>query len=64
AVDRALADPSAARRRARAARARLRTDFAWPVIAGHTARIYAGATAAGPRELPRPKIPTGNLFSA
>ncbi|GAA1848181.1 glycosyltransferase family 4 protein [Pseudonocardia alni subsp. carboxydivorans] len=64
AVDRALADPAAARRRARAARARLRTDFAWPVIAGHTARIYAGATAAGPRELPRPKIPTGNLFDA
>ncbi|MFC4462782.1 glycosyltransferase family 1 protein, partial [Pseudonocardia nematodicida] len=56
------ADPRAARRRARSARARLRTEFAWPVIAARTAAIYAGARAAGPRELPRPKIPTGNLF--
>ncbi|MEJ8278371.1 glycosyltransferase family 4 protein [Pseudonocardia spirodelae] len=63
AVDRALADPAAARRRARAARARLRTDFSWPVIAAQTARIYAGAVPGGPRELPRPKIPTGNLFA-
>ncbi|ANY05673.1 glycosyltransferase family 4 protein [Pseudonocardia sp. HH130630-07] len=62
AVDRALADPRAARRRARAARTRLRTDFAWPGIAERTARIYAGAVAGGPRELARPKIPTGNLL--
>lgn len=62
AVDRALADPRAAARRARAARARLRTDFAWPAIAAGTAGIYAGATSRGPRDLPRPKIPTGNLF--
>ncbi|MBC3193555.1 glycosyltransferase family 4 protein [Pseudonocardia sp. C8] len=62
AVDRALADPRAARRRARAARARLRTDFAWPAIAARTAQIYAGAVAGGARDLPRPKIPTGNLF--
>ncbi|OLL73737.1 Glycosyltransferase [Pseudonocardia sp. Ae168_Ps1] len=62
AVDRALADPRAARRRARAARARLRTDFAWPTIAERTAAIYAGARAADPHDLARPKIPTGNLF--
>ncbi|BBG04199.1 MULTISPECIES: glycosyltransferase family 4 protein [Pseudonocardia] len=62
AVDRALADPRAARRRARAARARLRTDFAWPTIAARTAAIYAAARPGPAQNLPRPKIPTGNLF--
>ncbi|MEU6696756.1 glycosyltransferase family 4 protein [Pseudonocardia sp. NPDC046786] len=62
AVDRALSDPRAARRRARAARARLRTDFAWPTIAARTAEIYAAARPGPPQNLPRPKIPTGNLF--
>ncbi|MFP5020157.1 glycosyltransferase family 4 protein [Pseudonocardia phyllosphaerae] len=62
AVDRALADPRGAARRARVAKARLRTDFAWPVIAERTARIYAEARTGGPQELARPKIPTGNLF--
>lgn len=62
AVDRALSDPRAARRRARAARARLRTDFAWPTIAEQTAQIYRDARARGPQDLVRPKIPTGNLF--
>lgn len=62
AVDRALSDPRAAWRRARAARARLRTDFAWPVIAARTAGIYRDARARVPQDIPRPKIPTGNLF--
>ncbi|MFP5073058.1 glycosyltransferase family 4 protein [Pseudonocardia nantongensis] len=62
AVDRALSEPRAAARRARAARARLRTDFAWPTIAARTAEIYAAAWSHGRTDLPRPKIPTGNLL--
>lgn len=62
AVRTVLDDPTAARQRAHAARARLSTDFDWDDIAAATARIYA---AAGPRRtavLGRPKIPTGNVF--
>ncbi|MEU7818593.1 glycosyltransferase family 4 protein [Pseudonocardia sp. NPDC049154] len=63
AVDRALADPRAAFRRARAARARLRTDFSWRGIAARTAEVYAAAPHGGPQELPRPKIPSGNVLT-
>ncbi len=62
AVRRVLDDPAAATRRAAAARARLGREFRWSRIAAETAALYAGAVAGGPRELPRPKIPTGNVF--
>jgi glycogen synthase len=62
AVGRVLTNPAAAARRARAARARLRTDFDWPAIAARTADVYACAPAGGPRTLERPEIPTGNAF--
>jgi glycogen synthase len=57
-----LADPRAAARRARAARARLGVDFDWTHIAAGTAAVSAAARAGGPVELGRPKIPTGNAF--
>ena len=63
AVDRALSDPRESALRARAARTRLRTDFAWPTIAARTADIYTATPTGGPRDLPRPKIPTGNVLS-
>jgi glycogen synthase len=62
AVARVLDDPAAARRRARAARSRLATDFDWARIAAATAELYAAARPAGPAELARPKIATGNAF--
>ncbi len=62
AVTRALSDPSAARRRSRAAKARLRADFDWARIAASTAEVYAAARTRGPRVLERPKIPTGNAL--
>jgi glycogen(starch) synthase len=62
AVGRVLTDPAAAARRARAARARLLTDFDWPSLAARTARVYACARAGGARTLERPEIPTGNVF--
>lgn len=62
AVIRCLDDPAAAATRADAARARLDTDFAWPAIADRTAEVYAAARPAPPRDLDRPKIPTGNVF--
>jgi glycogen(starch) synthase len=57
-----LDDPRSAARRARTARARLGVDFDWTTIAARTAAVYASATAGGPRDLPRPKISTGNAF--
>jgi len=63
AVGRVLADPRAAAQRARAARARLATDFDWATIAAQTAAVYAAAPCGGPVELGRPKIPTGNAFA-
>jgi glycogen synthase len=57
-----FASPSPPPRRARAARARLGTDFDWTRIAAATAAVYAAAPHGGPRELGRPKIPTGNAF--
>jgi glycogen(starch) synthase len=62
AVRTVLDDPAAAASRAAAARARLATDFDWQRIAAATAEVYAAAPAGGPQELPRPKIPTGNVF--
>jgi len=62
AVGAVLDDPAAARRRADAARARLGVEFDWARIAARTAEVYAGVRAGGPRELERPKIPTGNAF--
>jgi glycogen(starch) synthase len=64
AVVRCLDDPGAAATRARAARARLATDFAWPAIAQQTADLYAAARPGPPRVLGRPKIPTGNVFGS
>jgi len=62
AVGRVLADPADAARRARTARTRLGDEFDWRHIARETAEVYARAEAGGPRELARPKIPTGNVF--
>ena len=62
AVGRVLADPAAARRRARTARTRLGTEFDWAAAAAGTAAVYAAAATGGPQELARPKIPTGNVF--
>jgi glycogen synthase len=62
AVRRVLGDPAAARRRARAARARLATDFDWDAIAADTARVYARAHRRPPATLGRPKIASGNAF--
>ncbi len=62
AVARVLDDPGAARRRSRAARSRLASDFDWARIAAATARLYAAARPAGPTQLGRPKIATGNAF--
>jgi len=62
AVRTVLDDPAAATVRATAARARLATDFDWQRIAAATADVYTAASTGGPQELPRPKIPTGNVF--
>ena len=63
AVQAVLADPAAARVRARAAGARLATDFQWDDITAATARVYARARRRQPTVLGRPKIPTGNAFT-
>jgi glycogen(starch) synthase len=63
AVTSVLADPPAARRRARAAKARLAEDFDWTHIAEATARVYASARVGEHPELGRPKIATGNAFT-
>ncbi|MGH3631020.1 MAG: glycosyltransferase family 4 protein, partial [Sciscionella sp.] len=57
-----LDDPVAATKRSKAARARLRTDFAWPRIAEHTLAVYRASNKGEHRPLPRPKIATGNAF--
>ncbi|AHI00842.1 glycosyltransferase family 4 protein [Kutzneria albida] len=57
-----LADPAAAQRRARAAKARLGTDFDWGRIAEGTAAVYAAAEVREHAPLGRPKIATGNAF--
>ncbi|WP_394616042.1 glycosyltransferase family 4 protein [Lentzea sp. JNUCC 0626] len=58
-----LSDPTSAASRARAAKARLVTDFNWATIATDTASVYASAVVREPRVLGRPKIATGNLFT-
>lgn len=63
AVDVVLADRGAAELRADAARARLAGDFDWARIAASTAEVYGNARAAGPQQLGRPKIATGNTFN-
>ncbi|KOV79818.1 glycosyltransferase family 4 protein [Nocardia sp. NRRL S-836] len=63
AVRAVLSDPAAAAARARAAKARLASDFNWATIAAGTARVYAAAAVREPRVLGRPKIATGNLFT-
>lgn len=62
AVRAVLDDPAAARRRARAAKARLATGFGWPEIAAETARVYAATRLTEHPPLPRPKIASGNAF--
>jgi glycogen(starch) synthase len=64
AVTSVLADAPAARRRAKAAKARLAEDFDWSHIAEATARVYAAARVGDRSELGRPKIATGNAFNA
>jgi glycogen(starch) synthase len=62
AVRAVLDDPAAAQTRARAARARLRTEFDWDQITAATLGVYAGARRGRLDPIGRPKIPTGNAF--
>jgi len=62
AVGAVLSDPAAAARRARAAKARLGTEFNWTGIAELTASVYRSAVAGEHPTLGRPKIATGNAF--
>jgi glycogen synthase len=62
AVRSVLADPGGAVRRARAAKARLATDFDWVKIAAGTVQVYRNAVIGTPVVLGRPKIATGNMF--
>ncbi|WP_086819209.1 glycosyltransferase family 4 protein [Allokutzneria sp. NRRL B-24872] len=62
AVRAVLDDPAAARRRAKAAKARLSSDFDWAKIASGTADVYAAARRGPEKELGRPKIASGNAF--
>ncbi|MET0135913.1 MAG: glycosyltransferase family 4 protein [Kibdelosporangium sp.] len=63
AVRAVLDDPTAARRRARAAKARLSSDFDWAHIAAATVQVYRRARVADRDSLGRPKIATGNALS-
>jgi len=63
AVRSVLADRPAAVRRARAAKARLATDFDWTKIAAGTVEVYRAASVGTPVVLGRPKIATGNMFA-
>jgi glycogen(starch) synthase len=58
-----LDDPAAAQRRARAAKARLGTDFDWGRIAAGTVDVYRQAHLRDHGVLGRPKIATGNAFT-
>ncbi|WP_433264357.1 glycosyltransferase family 4 protein [Actinosynnema sp. CS-041913] len=62
AVRSVLADRPSAVRRARAAKARLATDFDWARIAEDTTAVYRAAAARDHEPLGRPKIATGNAF--
>ncbi|WP_440900935.1 glycosyltransferase family 4 protein [Actinosynnema sp.] len=57
-----LDDRGAAGRRARAAKARLATDFDWGTIAEGTVEVYRAAVVRERGALGRPKIGTGNVF--
>jgi glycogen(starch) synthase len=63
AVRSVLSDRPAAVRRARAAKARLATDFDWASIAADTVAVYRSAVPRSSVVLGRPKIATGNAFS-
>lgn len=63
AVRAVLTDPTGAARRARAAKARLGTEFAWQGIAERTAEVYRTAEARDRPALGRPKIASGNAFT-
>jgi glycogen(starch) synthase len=63
AVRSVLSDRPAAVRRARAAKARLATDFDWASIAADTVAVYRAAVPRASVVLGRPKIATGNAFS-
>ncbi|HVV25212.1 MAG TPA: glycosyltransferase family 4 protein [Pseudonocardiaceae bacterium] len=63
AVHTVIADPAAAKVRARAARNRLPVDFDWNRIAEATAEVYATTRTRAHDELGRPKIATGNAFA-
>jgi len=62
AVRSVLDDRPAAVRRAKAAKARLATDFDWSKIATDTIAVYESATVRTHVPLGRPKIATGNAF--
>ncbi|GAA3054741.1 glycosyltransferase family 4 protein [Actinokineospora globicatena] len=62
AVRRVLNDPVGARRRARAAKARLPEAFDWGRIAEQTVGVYRAAVVGEREPLGRPKIATGNAF--
>lgn len=63
AVRSVLADPAAARRRARTAKTRLGLAFDWGRIAAETAEVYATARVREHQPLGRPKIASGNAFT-
>jgi glycogen(starch) synthase len=63
AIREVLTDPTAAARRARAAKARLGTEFGWQGIAEQTAEVYRSAEVRDHPALGRPKIATGNAFA-
>jgi glycogen(starch) synthase len=63
AVHTVLADPVAARVRAKAARGRLAVDFDWDRIAAATVGVYQAARPIPDDPLGRPKIATGNAFA-
>jgi glycogen(starch) synthase len=62
AVRAVLDDPAAAQTRAKAARARLRTEFDWDQITAATSAVYAATSRTRVDPIGRPKIPTGNAF--
>jgi glycogen synthase len=59
-----LDDPAAAERRARRAKARLSVDFNWTKIASATVEAYRQAVRREHPPLGRPKIASGNAFTA
>jgi len=63
AIGRVLSDPAAAARRARAAKARLATEFNWQDIASQTAEVYRTTRVGDHPTLGRPKIASGNAFT-